>query len=157
MRTVPAYSAACVVAVLLAVGMLGASGCSSRGVVWELRKYEDAQELGRKSGKLTFVYFRSWYLVECTNFEEQVLKTPEVLLQTRGMICVPLDFNWDRSLAGEWGLTQVPAFALVSPAGDVLVRKQAPITRAELLAAFREAKAQMTPTTSPAPATATNP
>lgn len=122
--------------------------------MWELRKFEDAHELARQQGKLTFVYFRSWYLVDCTNFEENVLKTPQVLLQTRGLVCVPLDFDWDQPLAQKWGLTQVPAFALVSPSGEILVRQQTPITREDFLSAIREAKAQMAATTQPIAGTA---
>jgi hypothetical protein len=129
--------------------MLALTGCHP-SVAWELCSFEDAHEIGRKSGKLTFVYFRSWYLVDCTNFEEQILRTPEVLFQTRGMVCVPLDFDWDQALAHDWGLTKVPAFALVAPNGEVLVRRETPITREELLAAIRDAKGQMGVATEPA-------
>ena len=136
--------------VALGLLLLAAGGCHP-GVAWEFRSFEDAHELAQKRGRLTFVYFRSWYLVDCTNFEENVLRVPEVLLQTRGMVCVPLDFDWDQPLAQRWGLTKVPAFTLVGPDGDVLIRKQAPITREELLAAFREAKAMLATSTEPVP------
>lgn len=134
---------------LLLMALAGVTGCD-HGVQWELRSFEDAQDLARKSGKLTFVYFRSWYLVDCTNFEENVLKNPEVLLLTRGMVCVPLDFDWDQPLAHQWNLQRVPAFAIIAPSGDVLARQQAPLTLKDLLAAFHQATSGVASTTQPA-------
>jgi len=127
------------VAVLLALLL---TGCKA-GVRWDLVPYPEAQAKARAAGQATFVYFRSWYLVECTEFEEKILKDPDVLAETRDMVCVPLDFRWDRPLARKWGLTRVPALAITAPDGELLARQQAPITREELLAALRAAKQTM--------------
>lgn len=120
--------------------VLGLTGCN-RGVHWQGPTFPDAQALARRDHKLTFVYFRSWYLVECTDFEEKTLKDPEVLAETRDIVCVVLDYDWDQPLAQQWRLKTVPAFAIVAPDGDLLVRQCAPITREELLRAIRAAKA----------------
>jgi hypothetical protein len=126
------------------------TGCSE-GIRWEGPTYPDAQALARRTSRLTFVYLRRWYLVECTDFEEKVLKDPAVLAETRSLVCVPLDYDWDRPLAEQWKLTVAPAFAIVAPSGQVLVRQQAPISRDELLQAFREAKAAFASSTQPVP------
>ena len=90
-----------------------------------------------RTDRPVFVYFRSWYSVECTHFEENVLKDPEILAETATMVCVPLDFDWDRPLAQQWDLGAVPAFVIVTPDGRVLAKGQAPLTREMLLEAFR--------------------
>lgn len=80
-------------------------------------------------------------MVECTRFEEQILKDPEVLTETEDLVCVALDFDYDRSLARQWQLDDRPAYVIVSPDGEILARDQAPITREELLKGMRAAKA----------------
>jgi hypothetical protein len=131
---------------------LGLTGCNG-GIHWQGPAFTDAYALARRTDKLTFVYFRSWYLVECTDFEEKVLKNPEVLAETRNMVCCVLDFDWDRPLAQQWRLKNIPAYAIVAPSGELLARQAAPITREELLRGIRSAKATFaagaSPTTQP--------
>lgn len=119
--------------------VLAAGGCGRPGVVWEFRNFEDALQISRQQDRLLLVYFRSWASVQCGEFEEQVLKSPSVLLQTRRMTCVPLEIYWDRELAESWGLTAVPAFAIVAPSGEVLVAQQRPITRDQMQYAIEDA------------------
>jgi len=133
------------------MGVLAVGGCSN-GVRWKIGTYRDAHELAERENKLTFAYLRNWYSVECTNFEEHVLKDPAVLAETQTMICVPLEADYDRQLTKAWELTTVPAFVIVAPDGRVLARGQTPITRDELLAAIRAAKAEMSPAGAPASA-----
>jgi hypothetical protein len=144
----------CAVGQVLALAVaLGLAGCNG-GIHWQGPMFADAYAAARRAHKLTFVYFRSWYLVECTDFEEKVLKNPEVLAETRSMVCCVLDFDWDRPLAQQWRLKSVPAFAIVAPSGELLARQAAPITREELLRGIRSAKATfgsgIPPTTEPA-------
>lgn len=134
------------------VAVLAVGGCSN-GVHWEGPTYQDARSLAVRSNRPVFVYFRSWYSVECTNFEENVLKDPAVLPETAAYVCVPLDFDWDRPLAQQWGLKAVPAFVIVAPDGKVLAQGQAPLTRDQVLAAFRAARAAHA---GPPPPTATS-
>ena len=124
---------------LLAAVAVLLTGCNG-GVHWEGPTFPDAQARARRANKLTFVYFRSWYLVECTDFEEKVLKDPQVLAETRDLVCVALDFDWDQPLALKWQLKVAPAFAVVAPSGKVLARQQAPVTRADLLRDIRAAR-----------------
>jgi hypothetical protein len=133
---------------LLLLATLLLTGCNS-GIRWEGPTYQDAQATARRGHKLIFVYFRSWYLVECTEFEEKLLKDPEVLAETRGMVCVALDFDWDQPLAQQWRLKAVPAFAILAPGGELLARQQAPITREDLLRAIRAAKDKFASSTQP--------
>ena len=128
---------------------LCATGCA-RGVKWQIGRFEDAYNTARQSGKLTFVYFRAWYLVECTDFEENVLKNPEVLAETDRMVCVPLSYEWDQPLAGRWGLTTVPAYAIVAPTGEALARRQTPLTKDDLLGDLRAARRAPSSATRPA-------
>lgn len=114
-------------------------GCTP-GVRWKFGSFEDVHPRAQKENRLCLVYFRSWYLVDCTDFEEHVLKDPLVLLETLSMVCVPLDFDYDRPLASRWGLKAVPAYAIVAPNHEVLARSETPITRDQLLEEIRNAK-----------------
>jgi hypothetical protein len=126
-------------------------GCTP-GVKWRFGLAEDALADGRTQNKLTFVYFRSWASVDCTDFEEKVLKQPAVLEASASLVCVPLDtaVDRDRQLAERWQLRKVPAFAIVDPAGVVLESGSGAITRDSLLAAFANAKRKALSTTRPA-------
>ncbi|MGE0480535.1 MAG: hypothetical protein AB7Q17_08695 [Phycisphaerae bacterium] len=126
------------VAILLALAM---AGCAP-GIAWRLETFDRVHADAKPAGKLTFVYFRNWYDVACTNFEEQVLKSPAVLKETADLVCVPLSYDWDRALAQPWGLDRAPAFAVVAPDGAVLASGQGTITEPALLDALRSAKAQ---------------
>lgn len=116
-------------------------GCA-RGVRWELGRYEEVHRQAQAADQLTFAYFRNWYSVACTNFEEQILKDPDVLTLTDTMVCVPLDFDYDRSLARNWGVDRVPAFVIVAPDGRVRAWGQAPLTRQDVVDAINRARAQ---------------
>jgi len=131
----PARLAAVVTAALAVLG-----GCGG-GVNWRIGSYRNAHELAERENKLTFAYFRNWYSVDCTNVEEQVLKDPTVLAETQTMVCFPLEGDYDRPLAKAWELSAVPAFVIVAPDGRVLARRQSPITRDDVLAAIRSARA----------------
>jgi hypothetical protein len=128
------------------------AGCGGSGVRWRVGLYRDNYDYAQREQKLSLVYFRNWYSVDCTNFEERVLKDPEVVAETRDMVCTLLEYGWYKDFAGKWGLTEVPAFAIVSPDGEVIARGQGAITRAELLDALRQAKGTMTPESAPATA-----
>jgi hypothetical protein len=130
---------------VLSLAMIGCGG-----IRWQGPTFPDAHALARRQNKLTFVYFRSWYLVECTHFEEKVLKHPEVLAATRDMVCVALDYDWDQPLAQQWRLKTAPAFAVVGPGGELLARQHAPITREELLRGIQTAQAKAASSTQPA-------
>lgn len=120
---------------------IAVAGCGSGpGVRWQGPSYRDAEAVAARTGQLVFVYFRSWYMVDCTQFEEQVLKDPEVLAETEDLVCVALDFDYDRALARQWQLDDRPAYVIVDPDEEVLARDQAPITREELLKGMRAAK-----------------
>lgn len=123
-------------------------GCAE-GVRWEIGPYPEIHRRAAAADQLTFVYFRSWYLVECTQFEEQVLKDPEVLAELRPFVAVPLDFDYDQPLATKWGIDDRPAYVIVTPEGAVLSRNQIPITKRELLEDLRSAKQQMSKENTP--------
>ncbi len=126
--------------VLLACGAGLGGGCA-RGVHWRIGTFEEAHREAQRTDQLTLVYFRSWYLVECTEFEERVLRDPAVLAESDRMVCVPLDFDWDRRLAERWELEDVPAVAVVGPHGEVLAKHGGPLTKTELLALIETARA----------------
>lgn len=121
--------------------LLAAVGCGGGpGVRWQGPSYRDAEAVAERTGQLVFVYFRSWYMVDCTKFEEQILKDSEVLAETQDLVCVALDFDYDRALARQWQLDDRPAYVIVDPDEQVLARDQTPITREELLRGMRAAK-----------------
>ena len=128
---------------LIPAAALG-GGCA-RGVHWRIGAFEEAHRDAARADRLTLVYFRTWYLVECTEFEERVLRDPAVLADTDRMVCVPLDFDWDRSLAQRWELGAVPAIALVGPHGEVRAKHAGPLTKTELLNLVETARASVEP------------
>ncbi len=142
-------------AVLLTAAVASVLGCHE-GIRWQALTYLDAQVRSRAENKPIFVYFFEWASVDCTHFDQEVLSKPEVLAETRSLVCVPLLSHWDVALMTQLGLDRIPAFAIVAPTGEVLSRGQGPITLNELLDALRGAKAKFaaaTPgTTAPAPA-----
>ncbi len=128
---------------VLALAGLLCGGCS-RGVSWGGRTYQEARSHADEQGRLTLVYFRSWCSVECTRFEEQVLKNKEVLAELDSLVCVPLELGWDTSLAERWGLERVPSYVILDLDERVVASGQAPITLADLLEALRGAKSTRT-------------
>ncbi len=123
------------------------AGCSEgvhwpgvTSIRWHGPTYQDAHAVAQREHKLTFVYFRNWYLKDCTEFEEHMLGDLEVVGETRSLICTVLDFDWDRPLAEKWGIKMVPGFVITTPDDEVLVKQQRPISRDELLKALRLAK-----------------
>lgn len=125
------------------------TGCQA-GVRWSLPSYDSALEDAQQRDQLTFVYFRNWYSTECYHFEEDVLKHPDVLAETRRMVCVPLEFDQNRALAKRWNITRVPAFALVTPEERIVAQGAAPITVEELLTTMRNCLGSWAAHTQPA-------
>jgi len=125
--------------VVAALRALGGAGCTP-GVRWEVGAFQEVFARTSRQHKLTFVYFRNWYSIECTNFEEKVLKNVEVLFETTTMVNIPLDFDYDRVLAEQWDIAAVPAYVLLAPDGQVLALRNPPLTRDQLLTDIRDAR-----------------
>ena len=138
-------------AALMLVGFigLGMAGCSP-GIRWQGYVFDPVYAKSRAENKLTFVYFRNWYAVECTEFEESVLKQPVVREAVANLISVALSFDWDRPLADRWGIRQTPAFVIVDPEGRVLAHGEGDISLEALLDAVEQAKEEFAPMTQPA-------
>lgn len=125
--------------VAIVLGLFFVSGCSP-GINWRGFAYEPVLAQSREENKLTLVYFRSWYLVACTEFEENVLKKPEVISATTDLNCVALDFDWDRPLADAWDIREAPAVVIVDPEERVLGAAMGQITLETLLEIILEAQ-----------------
>lgn len=111
---------------------------------WRGFAYEPVFMESRRDAKLTLVFLRNWYSVECTEFEEQVLGDPQVIAATRGLYCVKVEESTpvDRALALAWGIDATPAIVIVTPDSKVLVRMQgATMTVDDVLDAIAEARA----------------
>ena len=136
--------------------MLGAlgmflGGCSP-GVRWRNYTFDPVFADARRDGKLTFVYFRNWAVIACTEFEENVLKQPAVLqaLQPTGpLYAAALDFQWDRPLADRWGVEAPPAVVILDSEERVLARLAGEITVEQLLEAIESARGRPAPVTQP--------
>lgn len=124
-------------------------GCSP-GIQWRDYAYDPERIAARRNNQLTFVYFRQWSSVECTDFEEKVLRDPRVLQATTGLYCVALEFAWDEKLARTWGLSAPPAVAIVDPQERVLASIQGPVSADELLKRLEQARQRFTEAARPA-------
>jgi hypothetical protein len=136
-----------------AVSLLGllcafAGGCSP-GIRWRGYSFDRVHADSQRDQKLTFVYFRHWAVIACTDFEDNVLKGPAVLQATAELYCVPLDFYWDRPLAEEWGVEAPPGVVILDPQSRVLARLSGEISTAQLLEAIQSAKDEFSRATRP--------
>ena len=119
-------------------------GCQP-AIGWRFGVYDDVAAEAKTQRKPLFVYFRNWYSVECTNFEEHVLSARAVRDAVNSMVCVPLEYDVaaDRRLAESWGIKAVPAFAIVAADGQVLETGSGALTAEALLAALQRAQAKV--------------
>lgn len=128
---------------LAAIALALATGGCTQGVRWDALTYSDGLERAAARPAPVFVYFREWYLRECKDFEDNVLMRPEVLAETRTLTNVVLSFDHDDKLAAGWQLHAAPCYAIVTPGGELLASRQAPITVDDLLADVRAARATL--------------
>lgn len=128
-------------AVLLLSGLFcsGLAGCTA-GPKWDPRPYQEAHYRARERNAITLVYFRSWYSVACTRFEERVLADAEVRAEADRLVCVQLDYDAYLPFAEQWGVDLVPAIVLIGPSGELLARLEAPIGPEALLDAIHRAR-----------------
>lgn len=127
------------IALGLVFALAGLTGCSGT-IRWRsYHEFEPVLEESRQAGKATFVYLRSWYLVQCTKFEDEVLRDPAVVKATQPMNCIMLDFDNSSRLTRAWGLTEAPAFVVFGPEGALRGSGSGRISRESLLAALRGA------------------
>lgn len=117
------------------------TACSA-GIRWRGFSFPPVLELAKSEHNLTFVYFRHWSVVACTNFEEHVLKDPRVRKAVDALCPVPLDFVLDHSLAKQWGIESVPGVVILDTQGRVVSTLIGSITADELLNAIEAAKLQ---------------
>ncbi len=129
--------------------LLGSLAGCRPGLPWRLTTFEAAHKEAQAQNRLTFVYFRAWYLVDSTRFEDDVLSDPAVRTALSDFVCVPLSYDVDRNLAGRWGLRDLPAYAIVDPAGVPVESAAGPITLRDLLAAIDRARQRFAPHTQP--------
>jgi hypothetical protein len=119
-----------------------ATGCTA-DVAWRGFSYAGVQELSRKEHRLTFVYMKDWISPRCTQFEENVLKSPPVLAATADLNCAKVQWDTfvDRPLAATWGVTEAPAVVILDPEERVLAVLYGDIAPEALLKAIAGAKA----------------
>lgn len=131
----------------LPLGMLvwvltAAAGCQ-QGIAWHDYDYPRVLADSRANNKLTFVYFRDFASVECTQFEDGILATPQVRSAIGPLYAVPLQWNTlvDAPLAQRWQIKVVPAYVIVDPRERVLARRSGKLTLEQLLTDISQAQA----------------
>jgi len=128
--------------VLAGVILVGCAGCS-QGVNWRKFAY-DADDIATEArDQLVFVYLRHWAIPACTQFEEQVLKDPAVIEQTRSMYCLVINFSADRHLADEWGIAEPPGVVFQTAGGVTLKVLNGFKTVPEMLDAIADARQRL--------------
>lgn len=113
-------------------------GCAP-GVQWRYDTYDHVRADSEANAKLTLVYFRAWYSVACTHVEDEVFNSPAMKAATKDMNCVPLDFDWDKTLAESLAVTSVPAFVIVDTDNRVLERGSGEFNVDNVLIAIKSA------------------
>ncbi|QOJ15359.1 MAG: hypothetical protein HRU75_12265 [Planctomycetia bacterium] len=116
---------------IFALLLSGLSACGP-SVRWHFDP-RSAESQVRREPALRMVYFRNWYSVECTRFEDDVLRDAAVVEALRGVVCVMLSYDFDRPLAEEWGVTAAPGAALVDTGGRAVSSITGGVSRDEFL------------------------
>lgn len=127
---------------LAGVAVVLCAGCS-QGVNWRRFAYDPEDIAADARGQLVFVYLRHWAVPACTQFEEQVLKDPTILEQTKSMYCLVVNFSADRHLADAWGIAEPPGVVFMTADGRVLRVLNGFTTVQGLLDAISEARAKL--------------
>jgi hypothetical protein len=122
-------------------------GCA--GFRWQGRHFDLVHADARRDNRLTFVYLRNWYMVECTEFEEYVLNTEPVRDLLADTYCVKIEYDWSETLVKRWNVGEPPAFVIVDPQGEVVARSDAARTLDAVVEAIRQAKARFVQSTQP--------
>lgn len=127
---------------LVLLGLVGVgAGCAPQ-MQWRGFAFEPVYTESRRQSKLTLVFLRNWYSIECTEFEEQVLSDPDVIAAARMINCVKVEESTpvDSALALAWGVDVTPGVVIIAPDGKVLAALQGEITKTELLKAIADAE-----------------
>ena len=119
--------------VVLLIVLACTSGCAPQ-VQWHGYLFDPVHNDARQRGAPTLVYFRSWYLPECTEFENKVLTDADVIAATRTCRNANIDFDWNKTLGEKWGVRQAPAVVLLNAKGELLSMLQGTITARALTA-----------------------
>ena len=124
------------------------AGCQP-SIAWRYWLDDSTRDSARTEQKLMFVYLRNWASVECTDFVNGVLSEKRVVDATADMLCVQLEYAVpaDQRLAESWGITRVPAVAIVDPSGNVIEKASGPLSAPDLLALIDRARQRYAPTT----------
>lgn len=122
--------------------MLGVTGCHE-GVAWNYYEYAPALAQSQANHELIFVYFRDWASVECTQFEDNVLKQPSARAAIDPLNAVVLQWSTlvDAPLVQRWQITNAPAYVIAEPDETILVKRTHPITLEQLLQDIGQAQA----------------
>ncbi len=111
---------------LLSGVLLAAAGCST-GVKWRY-DFASTYEESREQGKLTFVYFRQWFLPLCGKMEEQVLNDPRIGEASTDMNCVRYEMYSGDPLSAAWNVDAAPTYLIVDTDGRILARRTGEFT-----------------------------
>lgn len=116
------------------------AGCGP-GVRWRYEwSFYQAFGDSKSNEKLTFVFFRQYYSVACTQMDDQVFNTPELQEATRDMNCIRPELDLQKSLAAAWGVDSVPSYVIVAPTGRVLIQRVGMFTVDQVLADIQQAR-----------------
>ena len=127
------------------------TGCT-QGIHWRGFTFEPVHVDAKRDQKLTLVYFRHWSVIACTNFEENVLKSPpvlEALRPTGSYYCAVLDAYTDRALARKWGVDAIPGVVILDPDSRMIAKLTGEITVEQLLAVLNQAVSAYPPASQP--------
>lgn len=122
-------------------------GCA--GFRWHGLHFESVHADARRDNRLTFVFLRNWYMVECTEFEEHVLNTQPVRDLLADTYCVKIEYDRSEPLIKRWNVGEPPAFVIVDPKGEVVARNGAARTLDAAVEAIRQAKNRFAQSTQP--------
>lgn len=118
-------------------------GCAP-SIRWKAFTYEPGAAGSSSSARPELVYFRAWYSVECTRFEDNVLRNPTAVEAVQDFDCYMVEYDWHEKVAQTWGVREVPGFVILSPDGFVMAKRSGPISLDEFLESVRMTRQVMT-------------
>ena len=106
--------------------------------VW-LESLSQAQAQAKASGKPLLIEFHAPWCYSCYYMAGNVLSKPAFSAAAQGLVLLKADVDQEdgRALKAQYGVTALPSFVLVGPAGEVLGRIAGEQTEADFLARLK--------------------